>query len=162
MSAHKGKLSRHAERKLAFQVLYGISFTADTTYEDVCAAYQQSPGNTMDADINDDGNAPDALPAGFAWDLVLGTWKYRNDIDQIINAHSRKWRVDRMGRIEVTLLRMAIFEMLYIQNVPCRVTINEALEIDKQFGEESASSFVNGILDAVAKAIESGELKKHD
>ena len=63
-----------------------------------------------------------------------------------------------MGRIELTLLRLAVFEMLYRQDVPPKVAINEALELSGQFGEGNAKNFINGILDAAAKALESGAL----
>ena len=59
---------------------------------------------------------------------------------------------------ELTLLRLAMYELLYRQDVPAKVAINEALELTRQFGEDNATSFVNGILDAAAKALEKGSL----
>ncbi len=60
--------------------------------------------------------------------------------------------------MELTLLRLAMYELLYRQDVPAKVAINEALELTRQFGEDNATSFVNGILDAAAKALEKGSL----
>ena len=97
-------------------------------------------------------------PTGFAWELVEGVWSNSEALDAAIGRFSHNWRVDRMGRIELTLLRLAVFEMLYRQDVPPKVAINEALELSGQFGEGNAKNFINGILDAAAKALESGRL----
>ena len=147
----KGKsASRRGERAQAFQVLYGLSFADATTLDDVRRAYLQSPGH-QDCDEAD-------VPFGFAWDLVSGVWSRREELDATITRFSRNWRVDRMGRVELTLLRLAMYELLYRQDVPGKVAINEALELTRQFGEDNATSFVNGILDAAAKALEKGAL----
>ena len=68
--------------------------------------------------------------------------------------------VDRMGRVELTLLRLAVYEIMFRNDVPAKVAINEALELSRQFGEGNAKSFINGILDAVAKALEIGGLTR--
>lgn len=168
MSASKGKSStRRGERELAFQVLYGISFTPTTTIGDLREAYWQSPDNAahlaaaleMQAKECKDGEI--LYPSGFAWELVEGTWKHYTELDAIINQHSRNWRVDRMGRVEAAILRLAIFEIVYRPDVPSKVTINEALEMAKQFGDPNASSFVNGILDSIARTLKSGKTTFH-
>ena len=69
----------------------------------------------------------DGLPSGFAWDAVQGVWSRRDELDKTISRFSRNWRVDRMGRVELTLLRLAMYELLYRQDVPAKVAINEAL-----------------------------------
>ena len=137
----KGKsASRRGERAQAFQVLYGLSFADATSLEDVRRAFLQSP----DHQETEEGE----LPSGFAWDLVQGVWSRRDELDKTISRFSRNWRVDRM----------AMYELLYRQDVPAKVAINEALELTRQFGEDNATSFVNGILDAAAKALEKGSL----
>ncbi|WP_337770922.1 transcription antitermination factor NusB [Desulfovibrio piger] len=147
----KGKsASRRGERAQAFQVLYGLSFADATSPEDVRRAFLQSPDHQESEE--------DGLPSGFAWDLVQGVWSRRDELDKTISRFSRNWRVDRMGRVELTLLRLAMYELLYRQDVPAKVAINEALELTRQFGEDNATSFVNGILDAAAKALEKGPL----
>ncbi len=145
------KNTRRHERSLAFQVLYAISFAEVQSIDDVRKAYYQSP--------DQDSKTEDfAEPAGFAWELVSGVWNNNVEIDDVITQFSHNWRLDRMGRIELTVLRMGIFEMLYRSDIPTKVAINEALELARQFGEQSALSFVNGILDAAAKALESGKI----
>ena len=92
----KGKsASRRGERAQAFQVLYGLSFADATSLEDVRRAFLQSP----DHQETEEGE----LPSGFAWDLVQGVWSRRDELDKTISRFSRNWRVDRMGRVELTL-----------------------------------------------------------
>mgnify|MGYP001553491040 CR=1 FL=1 len=64
----------------------------------------------------------------------------------------------RIGRIEMTIIRLALFEMLRRDDIPLKVAINEAIELAKQFGDDQSRSFVNGILDAAGKALENNEL----
>ena len=149
--------NRRSERALAFQVLYGLSFSPANTLAELRRAFNQSPDNAEKADKQEEGVQATA-PQGFAWELVEGVWSKSAALDDIIGRFSRNWRVDRMGRIELTLLRMGIYEMLWRDDVPAKVAINEALELAKQFGEDNARPFVNGILDAAAKALENGEL----
>ena len=150
----KGKNStRRGERALAFQILYGLSFTPAQDEDALRHAYWQSPDNA-DRDPSMDDATP---PEGFAWELILGVWQQETALDAVVARFSRNWRVDRIGRIELTLLRLGLYEMLFRQDVPTKVAINEALELAKQFGEQSARPFVNGILDSVARAMDSGE-----
>ena len=100
------------------------------------------------------------VPSGFAWELVEGVWSKSEELDASITSFSRNWRVDRMGRVELTLLRLAVYEITFRNDVPAKVAINEALELSRQFGEGNAKSFINGILDAVAKALETGGLTR--
>lgn len=147
----KGKnATRRGERERAFQVLYGLSFSPAANRDDVCRAFRLSPDNAAEAGLTE--------PAGFAWELVEGVWSKSAELDAAIGRFSHHWRVDRMGRIELTLLRLAIFEMFFRRDVPPKVAINEALELSRQFGGGNAKNFINGILDAAAKALENGEL----
>ncbi len=149
----RGKMAtRHGGRELAFQVLYGLSFASVHTLDELQDIFYSSPGNQAKESIS-------TTPSGFAWELVEGVWKSATLLDDVIDRHSHNWRVNRMGRVELTLLRLAVFEMLCRDDIPSKVAINEALDLSRQFGDDGAGSFINGILDAVAKAQENGTLK---
>ena len=83
--------------------------------------------------------------------------KYRNvlerlgEIDELLNESSRGWKTKRMSRVDLTALRLAVYELKYDQDVPVGVAINEAVELAKRFGGETSGSFVNGILGKIAK-----------
>ena len=148
--------TRRGERELAFQVLYGLSFTPANDIDDLRRFFRISP----DYIARWQDQAPPAYPSGFAWELVEGVWSKSDELDASITNFSRNWRVDRMGRVELTLLRLAVYEITFRNDVPAKVAINEALELSRQFGEGNAKSFINGILDAVAKALEIGGLTR--
>ena len=67
-------------------------------------------------------------------------------IDDLVNEKAEKWTTDRMGKAELTILRLAVYEILFDEDVPNGVAINEAVELAKKFGQDGAGSFVNGIL----------------
>ncbi|MBQ4568360.1 MAG: transcription antitermination factor NusB [Desulfovibrio sp.] len=145
--------TRHAARELAFQVLYGLSFTPAMNRLELRRAFVLSPHNA-----HMDERHLGEEPTGFAWELVEGVWTHSAALDATISRFSHHWRVDRMGRIELTLLRLAMFEILHRQDVPPKVAINEALELGGQFGNSDAKTFMNGILDAAARALANGSL----
>jgi transcription antitermination factor NusB len=99
-------------------------------------------------------------PEGFAWELVRGVWNKLAELDEQLRAFSQNWRLERMGRVELSLLRLAVYELLFSADVPPKVIINEAIELSRQFGDEHSHGFVNGILDAVVKAVEKGEVQR--
>lgn len=85
----------------------------------------------------------------FARDLVLGVWRYREDLDKLIGKASKNWRIERMSRVDRNILRIAVFEVLYMGDIPPKVSIDEAVELGKRFGTEDSGAFVNGVLDCI-------------
>ena len=136
--------SRRSERELAFQFLYGLDFAPARSEAELRERFTQSASTAEKA----------AALSGFAWELALGVWNNVQAVDALIARFAHNWRLDRMGRIELTLLRLAVYELRYRTDIPPRVAINEALELCKQFGETNARSFINGILDAAARALD--------
>jgi N utilization substance protein B len=97
--------------------------------------------------------------------LVNGVISDQAKIDNIIQQVSEHWRISRMALVDRNILRMAVFELLYEENIAPAIVINEAIEIAKKYSGEEAATFVNGILDAVRKELKdikkSLEEKKH-
>jgi len=136
---------RRKSRESALQVLYQLNITK----QDATAALKRfqehflSPGETDD----------------FLKRLVLGVLEHFPQLDRLIEQYSENWRLDRINMIDRNILRMALFELLYCEEIPPKVTINEAIDLGKRFGSEDSGSFINGILDriqneAVKKPIE--------
>ena len=75
-------------------------------------------------------------------------------IDSTIEEVSEGWKIKRMGRVDLSIMRLAVYEMKYDEDIPVRVAINEAVEIAKKYGQDNSPSFVNGILAKVADVIE--------
>src|SRR5213079_1198621 len=85
----------------------------------------------------------------FADKLIRGVIEHRNDIDERIKGHAEHWDLHRMAVVDRNVLRLAIYEMLYREDIPPVVSINEAVDIAKKFSTEDSGKFVNGILDKI-------------
>lgn len=142
------KNSRSAARARAFQVLYSVEFSPVATEEALEEAFRSMPRASDDtpADVSDARQSQD-----FAWELVEGVWNHFAELDAAIGKHSHNWRVDRLGRVELTVLRLGMFELLHQPETPSKVIINEALELASRFANPQSRHFINGILDAAAK-----------
>ncbi|MSM38764.1 MAG: transcription antitermination factor NusB [Geobacter sp.] len=89
----------------------------------------------------------------FAELLVKGVDEHRAELDQRIKEQSKNWSLGRMAKVDLNILRIAVYELAYLGDIPRNVTINEAIEIAKKFGSEDSPSFVNGILDELAAGL---------
>ena len=85
--------------------------------------------------------------------LIDGIKEHLAELDDIIKSSSENWNINRIFAVDKNILRLAIFEMKYMEDVPCKVAINEALELAKKYGTTDSYRFVNGILDHVMKGI---------
>lgn len=85
--------------------------------------------------------------------ILFGTMENLSEIDGLIEANLENWKLSRLANVDRNLLRMAVFEMKYVEDIPHSVTINEAVEIAKVFGDDKSSRFVNGVLSKVKDAI---------
>lgn len=104
--------------------------------------------------LSEEGPLPD-----YAVSLVRGVEEHLADIDACLEATSENWAVARMPIVDRSILRLAAFEMIYEEDVPVSVAINEAVELAKEFGgEDESPRFVNGVLGRIAKSIEAGEM----
>jgi N utilization substance protein B len=89
--------------------------------------------------------------------LIEGAWNNREQIDTLISGSSENWTMARMARVDKSILRMAVYELLFCHDIPPKVTLNEAIDLGKVFGSENSGSFINGILDALY-----AKLRKND
>ena len=133
------KQMRHEERKEAFYLLFEQIFRKDdinTIVEDARAA--------RDADI---GKYTRLIAAGVS--------EKAEELDKYIESNLRSWKMNRISKVALAIMRIAVYEMLYVEDVPVSVSINEAIELAKEFATAADGSFVNGVLGSVAKQIKS-------
>ncbi|HEX8108094.1 MAG TPA: transcription antitermination factor NusB, partial [Kofleriaceae bacterium] len=95
----------------------------------------------------------DASAQAFARELVAAASQHAVQIDALIGAASKNWRIDRMSRVDRNILRLGACELIAFPDVPVKVVINEAVELAKRFGTAESSAFVNGVLDRIATAV---------
>lgn len=134
---------RRVGRTLAFQVLYSTHFLDKSSPLDLDALFALNP---MVAEQESE------TARDFARKLVMGVTANLQEINKTIEEHSQHWKIERIAMVELSVLRLSLFEMLFT-DIPVKAAINEAIELSKTFGDEKSRSFVNGILDGVAKTI---------
>ncbi|HSB44679.1 MAG TPA: transcription antitermination factor NusB [Nitrospira sp.] len=98
----------------------------------------------------------------FAERLVAGVREHQKELDALIGRYATNWKVSRMQIVDRNILRMGTYELLWLDEVPAKVTMNEAIELAKDFGDEEAAKFVNGILDKVLATEPKLEAKRHE
>jgi len=90
----------------------------------------------------------------FFLQLVEGVKRFQHEIDSLIERFSENWKLSRMSRVDRNVIRIAVYELLYCDDIPPKVSINEAIDIGKRFGTEDSGAFINGILDGVRISLE--------
>ncbi|MBQ9043607.1 MAG: transcription antitermination factor NusB [Eggerthellaceae bacterium] len=111
------------------------------------------------AALIEEGDFPEDIEMGeYAESLVRGVTEHLADIDERLASTSENWSVDRMPVVDRALLRLAVYEMVYVDDVPVSVAINEAVELAKAYGgEDESSRFVNGVLGRIARTMEEAD-----
>lgn len=126
---------RRKAREIALQVLYSLNFVNIDAQD----ALELFWGNFV---------APKSAK-DFAAFLVHGTCEHKEELDKLIDSCSDNWSLGRMSKVDINILRLAVFEFIYCDDIPPKVTLNEAVDLGKTFGSENSGSFINGILDAL-------------
>ncbi|GAQ26125.1 MULTISPECIES: transcription antitermination factor NusB [Tepidanaerobacter] len=133
-------MSRKTAREQAFKILFAIDVGENTIEEAMEIAIPS---------LNDQGQKK------FVLDEVNGVLNNLESIDEIINKYSGDWKVNRMASSDRNILRIAIYEILYRDDIPASVSINEAVEIAKKYSDEKSYKFINGLLGSVVREYES-------
>jgi len=130
---------RRKSREFALQALYQLNITK----QDVPALLTQFQKHFL----------PEGEADEFLRRLVLGVLEHCEELDRLIERYSENWRLDRIDLIDRNILRMALFELLYCEDIPPKVTINEAIDLGKRYGSDDSGSFINGILDRIQNEV---------
>ena len=126
-------------REIAMKMLYAASLGGEESMKEVLEQSEQA--DTLSG-----------RDKTFLENLVAGVQSHRDELDEIIGRYAQGWALNRLAKVDLTILRMAVYEIKYMPEVPVGASINEAVELSKQFCEEKSSGFVNGILGSVARA----------
>lgn len=143
------ELTRHEIREKALQSLFPLDFNSDLTKQDAITHALELDYGEM---VSEDGE--EFVPV-YLDVLVGGVCEKKEELDQAIHAHlGKNWTIQRIAKMDLIILRMAIFEMNYVSDVPNTVALNEALELAKKYSDDRSRKFVNGVLSNVMKEIE--------
>ncbi len=138
-------LERSRARRQALQILYQREITGE------CVSRILETGSY---------NPEDGDPSEFCRALIFGVEEHQEEIDSYLSDISEHWTVTRMPLVDRNILRLAVYEILFVEDIPDSVSINEAVEMAKSYGGEDSSKFVNGVLGRLAE-IRSDDMKEH-
>ncbi len=130
--------TRRRGRELALQALYQIEMTGDTSVA------------AVDLFLNHFEGAAKAKE--FAKRLVSGVVSQRAEIDRLVEQCTDNWKLIRLAKVDLVILRMATYELVFCPDIPLNVSLDEAIEIGKRFGSDDSATFINGVLDQVARS----------
>lgn len=131
-------ISRHFLRILAMQTLYEWDFRQT-----------ENPDDVLDRNIKETAPNIEAADKKFAQEIIKGVIKQEKEIDELIKVAAPEWPIEQIAAIDRTVLRLGIFELLYMKEIPPKVAINEAIELAKGFGGENSGKFVNGVMGTI-------------
>lgn len=143
MSAPAEHGGRRRAREASLQILYQMEIGRASAYEAIGSYWP----------AHDAGQEVPEPMREFANRLVRGTTERQAEIDAILSAHAQNWRLERMAVVDRIVLRLCIYELLAEPETPPRVIINEGIELARAYAGEESVPFVNGVLDAVRKAL---------
>lgn len=136
-------MSRREIRERIFQILFRIEFHPEGERDEQLLYSQEDEDIYSQED--EDREASDA-EASYIRNKIRAVAERTEEIDGMLNAVAKGWKTARMGKVDLTLLRLAVYEIRFDDNIPTNVAINEAVELAKKYGTNHSSSFVNGIL----------------
>lgn len=130
-------MDRRLARKEALNLLFDYGFNEEKSAVELYAGA---------------ADARDFEPDEYIQTVVSGVLAKKDELDAVIEGNLKAWKKNRLPRVSLAILRMAIYEIMYMDSIPTSVSINEAVELAKIYGEEKDASFVNGLLGSVARA----------
>jgi N utilization substance protein B len=135
----EGTMSRRELRENIFKLLFLRGFHQEDEIPRQMALYFDELDELQDQDRN------------YMEEKFEKVAQLTEKLDEMINGVSSGWKTSRMSKVDLTILRLAVYEIKYDEDVPVKVAINEAVELAKKFGQDESASFINGILGAVAR-----------
>ena len=132
-------MQRKTARENAFLLIFESVCKVDETAEEIFSKATELRGLEYDEYVKD---------------TFFGSCENKESIDAAIEKHLTGWKKNRISSVSMAVLRLAAYEMLYLSDIPAKVSINEAVELSKKFDEEKSYSFVNGVLNALAAEID--------
>ncbi|HHW70058.1 MAG TPA: transcription antitermination factor NusB [Clostridiales bacterium] len=133
-------MSRSSAREIAMRLLY---------QKEISCTYSMKALDEMKSEFGiDDKNSK------YIDNIIYGVENNIDKIDTYIKKHVKGWRFDRISKIDLAILRLAIYELMYMDDIPYKVSINEAVELAKKYGSDKSSSFINGVLGSIISSKE--------
>ncbi|MCI5726137.1 MAG: transcription antitermination factor NusB [Clostridium sp.] len=134
-------MGRKISREEAMKVLFSKGITKESVDEVIENYLDEFEGDKSQLDLD------------YIKNILLGIEEKHEEIDALIEKNLKNWKIERISKVNLAILRIAVYEMKYVDDVPDKVALNEAIEICKKYSDEKSVSFVNGVLDAILKSM---------
>lgn len=144
-------MTRTTARELAVRLSFGIAQSGIAPEEALDAFFEREYYDTLAEEDELFSAYPNARQIDYIRSTVLGIIEHIDELDGIIETYSKGWKLRRISKIAAAILRTAIYEILYVEDVPAGAAINEAIELAKGYEERETVSFINGILGSFAR-----------
>ncbi|MEO3944396.1 transcription antitermination factor NusB [Gorillibacterium sp. CAU 1737] len=135
-------MKRRVAREIAIQSLYQMQMNEVSSHDAIVAAVTEAEHDN-EAELKVEG---EAIAIEFIQELVEGTTARLSILDEMLGDYLKGWKIDRLSKIDREVLRLAAYEMVFREDAPPKVVVNEAIELAKHFGTEESGKFVNGVL----------------
>ena len=132
-------MSRKLSREKAMELVFSMMLTKESHDEVIETFVDNYEENIKNLDLD------------YIKEVLKGVEENKESIDNLIKENHQKWKIERVSKVNLAILRLAVYEMKYVNDVPEKVAINEALEITKRYSDEKSVSFINGVLDNIYK-----------
>lgn len=133
-------MGRRESREEIFKLLFRVEFNSVEDMPEQMSLFFN------DIDEDEEPKVVDVESRRYIEDKYKNIMEKLPEIDKLIDEKAEKWNTSRMGKVDLTIIRLAVYEMLYDEDIPTGVAINEAVELAKKFGQDESSGFVNGVL----------------
>lgn len=144
-------MGRKEAREIALHLIFELSFKQFDDEELLADRLEQSVMESLAGDVALYAGELSEEQKAYIRNTVMGVCTHYTDLDAIVEAHSTNWKINRLTHMTMSLLRLALYEMQYADDVAVGTAIDEAVELAKKYESKEASSFVNGVLGAVAR-----------
>ena len=146
-------MTRGNARELAIHLIYGRDFTGEEPEQVIATRLNKDYYSQLSEENQVYSDRPSRQQMNYIDTVVTGVANRVDELNEIIQTHSIDWDVSRISRLARTIMQLAIFEILYVEDVPTNVAISEAVRIAKLYDNEDTTSFINGILGAFSRTL---------
>ena len=130
-------MNRKLSREKTMELLFGMTLSKDTIEEAIENFVDNYEGNIKEIDLT------------YVKQALIGIENNKEAIDKVIEENLHNWKLDRISKVNLSILRLSTYELLYDNEIPTNVAINEALEITRRYSDEKSVGFINGVLDKI-------------
>lgn len=150
-------MSRKKAREIALHLIFELGFGAFEAENVMTDRLDQEIMQSLSGDVALYADALDESQTKYIVSTVKGVAAHLEELDAQIAANAKGWNISRLSRITMAILRLAIYEMTYVEDVPTGAAINEAVELAKTYDSEETGAYVNGVLGAIARGTQQPE-----